>query len=54
MEDRKFKVTYEDKTWEGNDQIFSLSLFAHSRKEAREMAEELISPASIISIEEQG
>jgi hypothetical protein len=54
MEDKKYKVTYEDKTWDGNDQIFTLSLFARSRKEAREMAEELISPASIILIEEQG
>jgi hypothetical protein len=54
MDDKKFKVTYEDKTWEGEDQIFTLSLFAHSRKEAREMAEELTSPARIISIEEQG
>ena len=54
MDDRKFKVTYEDKTWEGKDQIFHLSVLARTRKEAREIAEELISPASIISIEEQG
>jgi hypothetical protein len=54
MDDKKYRVTYEDKTWEGEDQIFTLSLLAPSRKEAREMAEELISPASIISIEEQG
>jgi hypothetical protein len=41
MDDKKYKVTYEDKTWEGKDQIFTLSLFANSRQEAREMAEEL-------------
>ena len=54
MDDKKYKVTYEDKTWDGKDQIVHLSVLARTRKEAREMVEELISPASIISIEEQG
>lgn len=54
MDDKKYRVTYEDKTWKGKDQIFTLSLFANSRQEAREMAEELTFPARIISIEEQG
>jgi hypothetical protein len=53
MNDKKYEITYLDKNWGGTKQIFTLHLFAYSQEEAREMAEELIFPATILSIEKQ-
>jgi hypothetical protein len=58
MNDKKYKVTYLDKFWinearKREEQVFTLSVYANSEEQARAVANELICPSEILSIEEQ-